>query len=232
MNLGQLKKKVSKEFVKSPAKTITLVALCPVALYFIVPLLLPKKPEIDEAQRVKVIAPDVQPATAPLSSTTATALPVSVGPNWEQLIRWMDVDVRRKSGTIAADQRNPFQAPPVVVTETVSVIDDPPEETFIPPAFTQENFEALELKLTGTLLGRHSRSATINGRRYVEGARVSRVTVEDRNSVDEPVFVLKQIGPHMAILELDGLQFRLELNAARGFGSGITVVRKQRSLPN
>jgi len=236
VKLGQFKKKVAKEFAKSPAKTFALIALCPVALYFVVPLFLPKKPTIDEAQRVKVIAPNSKPvmATFATASATVTQLPVSVGPNWEQLNRWIEADARRKSGTIASDQRNPFQAVPVEMerTETVAANDDPPVEPVRPPELTQERFEALGLKLTGTMLGRRSRSATINGRRYVEGAKVSPVDEDGRASADGHVFVLKRVGPHLAILEMQGLQFRLELNAARGLGTGITVVRKQRSLPN
>jgi hypothetical protein len=217
VKLGQLKKKVAKEFAKSPAKTITLIALCPVALYFIVPLFLPKKSEIDEAQRIKVIAPDFVPATT-LVMSAAPVLPVNVGPTWEQLIRWIDADLRRKSGTIAADQRNPFQAVPVKVTETVEANDDPREDPVAPPEFTQETFVGLGLKLTGTLLGRHSRSATINGTRYIVGAEVSRS--------DEHVFVLKHVEARLAILEMDGEQFRLKLNASKGLGKGITIVRR------
>ncbi|MDP6467343.1 MAG: hypothetical protein QF918_06375 [Pirellulaceae bacterium] len=112
MNLGQLKRKVGREFRKSPAKTVVLIALCPVALYFVVPLFLRGKPKIDEAQRVKVIAPNFSSSTIPTASIVPVS-PVSLGPNWEQLIGWIDADLRRKSGTIAAEQRSPFQAPPV-----------------------------------------------------------------------------------------------------------------------
>jgi hypothetical protein len=223
VNLGQLKKKVAKEFAKSPAKTITLIALCPVALYFIVPLLLPKKPKIDEEQRIKVIATDIQPTTT-LATGAALVLPVSIGPTWEQLIRWIDADVRRKSGSIATDQRNPFQAPVVAAPDIVEDGGDPPEDTFAPPEFTQETFVALGIKLTGIVLGRHTRSATINGKRYVEGAEVSPIA--------EHVFVLTHVAARMAILELDGAQFRLKLDSSGGRDNGITVVRRQASSPN
>ena len=231
MELGQLKRKVGREFRKSPAKTVVLIAICPVALYFVVPLFLPGKPKIDDAQRVKVIAPNINSFTTPVANI-APVTAVSLGPNWEQLIGWIDADLRRKSGTIAADQRNPFQAPPVDSADNAAVNDDPPDESVDTPTFTQETFDAMGLKLTGTLVGRHSRSATISGRRYAEGATVTATPNERRAIAGEHALVLKQVGPRHAILEIDSVQFRLELDPAQAPGNGITVVRRQSSSSN
>lgn len=224
MKLGQLKKKIAKEFAKSPAKTVVLIALCPVALYFVVPLFLPAKPLVDEAQRAKVITSNLAPATMPLASISALAS-FSSGPNWQQLNRWMDADGRRKPGLIAADQRSPFQPPAIEVEDTVTVREDPVEESVAGPAFSREAFAAMGFKLTGTLVGHHSRSATINGRRYLEGAVLTSAPNKPRSSAGEKAFVLKHVGARHVDLELDGLSFRLELNATSSPSSGITVVR-------
>lgn len=226
MNLGQLKKKIIREFAKSPAKTCTLIALCPVALYFLVPLFLPAKSKVIASQKAQVIAPTANlSATAPLASDTAVPPPRS-GPTWGQLNAWIEADARRLPGTVNQLQRDPFQAP-VAVVEELPDSDELPVEDLGPPEFAEEAFAALRFKLTGTLLGRQTRSATINGRRYLEGEQV--LPAKERiAAAGKRVFVLRQVGARHAILELNGQPFRLELPG----NNGITVLRRPVATTN
>jgi hypothetical protein len=222
VKLGQLKRKITKEFAKSPAKTVILIALCPVALYFLVPLCMPAKP-IDEARRAKVITPNFVPSATALASTS----PVSSfgpGPTWTELNGWIEADRRRMPGTVAMDQRDPFQAPAVSREEGVAV-DTIVTEQVTWPTVSQEAFAAMGLKLTGTVMGRNSRSATINGRRYQAGEIVTPMARERSANGSDYVFTLEDIGPLHAILEMDGARFRLELRPMQPVENGITVVR-------
>ena len=214
MKLEQFKKKVIKEFVKSPAKTVVLIALCPVALYFVVPLCLPKS-QVNESQKIKVIASNDVPAATPLTNVSSP-LPLRTGPTWQQLDRWIESDWRRTPATVSASQRNPFQ-PTVIEGAAVETVTEP-EPQVVSTAMSQEAFAAMGFKLSGTLVGRKTRSATINGKLFMEGTPVTE---------SEPIVLLKHVGMHHAILELNGQPFRLERHAAPSHGADIKVLRQR-----
>lgn len=227
MDLGQLKKKIVREFSKSPAKTVILIALCPVALYFVVPLFLGTKPKVDDAQKAKVITTSIAPSTFLASASPSAPTAGPSAPDWRQLIRWIEADWRRTPGTVVAGQRNPFQSPAVEVDRNLT--DDAESEKPVDtPAITQEALAAMGFKLTGTLVGRHSRSATINGKRYPEGTLVT-PKLGGENAVAEQAVLLKHVGARHVILAAQGVRLRLELDATKLPENGITVVRRNTS---
>jgi len=230
VSLGQLKKKVIREFAKSPAKTIILISLCPVALYFIVPLFLPKKSAINESQKVKVIAANLD-STSPLVASKATASASSNGPTWQQVNDWIRIDPRREVGAIGMTKRNPFVVSRGEIEEDVEEVEMP-QIAVATPAISQEMFAALKLRLTGTLIGSHSRSATINGRRYRVGESVKARAIENNISEDDHRVVLRHVGARHVILEIEDARFRLELQSSPLRGQGITVMREANGESN
>lgn len=234
MNLGQLKKKVAKEFSKSPAKTIVLIALCPVALYFVVPLFLPNKSNVDPSLRAQVIDANVQ-SKHPQSTTTTTSTSnqteadaAGSGATWRQLNALIEADWRRTSGKLTQAERNPFG-------DLVEETPEKPVELKQPeaPVVSQEAFNSLQLRLTGTVVGGKSRWATVNGVRFQEGQEMaaSLGLNEGRNPRDTTSqrvrLVLLLVAPDHAMVEFQGRYFRLDSARARTPGSSLSVERSR-----
>jgi hypothetical protein len=203
VSLGKLKRSFQREMARSPGKVWTLLALLPVAGYFIVPLIWKQLP----------VSKD-QSATGPsVAAATVATIPELVGSatsfRWQEVASWMAQDVRMKSAS-ASELRNPFQK--VITPEELArkAELEAKEKIQAAPSLRPED---LGLQLTATIVGQGKRFATINGRLYAEGARVriGQGVMAPAAGSDQEAFVLKTVAKNYVLLERRGKPFRLQI---------------------
>lgn len=208
MNWQKLRRTLVREFQRSPGKTCLLLALLPVAAYFIVPLLGTKEAKGHGA---------VQPAAAPVAAAVAAAsVPGAAARTWHELVEWMANDVRMRTAPHGG-ARNPFRRSGDDRTATNQ--DETAHE--VPEIEAKERPQELSpsemgLRLTATIVGSRVRMATINGRRYREQAPIAVGSapaddgVEGARQMDTP-FVVKTISRKHVVLERNGKLYPLEM---------------------
>jgi len=216
VDIGKLKRVLFKEFTKSPLKTGFLVAMCPVALYFIVPLCLPerakaKRPEAEQVQDLSYVAAHEN------SGQTVAATPS----NWNELAERMRNDGRMASADLGTFARNPFQL------AGNSLDEESAEESETIEDMEEEDLGAAHgIVLTATIVSPRLQLATINGRMY--GIQDDIVLSEDtlEGTSRKESFRLKEVGTRHAILARDGREILLELpNNQRQSQTSITIKR-------
>src|SRR5436190_13084774 len=165
MSVPSLPRQLLRDLQRSPKKAGLLALLAGVALWFWAPLVASwfKGGEAASADAEQPTAAAVTPiSTSPAAAKAGEAAKVAeaASQNWQDMVRWMDQDPRRKADESPLE-RNPFapHKPPLQVVPQSAKIAKP----------LPDNLDQLGLKLTSTLLGPGKRLALINGRAYAEG---------------------------------------------------------------
>jgi hypothetical protein len=192
MSAQSLPQQLVRDLRRNPKKAGLLALLAGVALWFWAPLFTSwfKSGEGASADAEQPTAAVVTPVLAsPGGAKVAEAAKVAetAAQTWQQLVRWMDQDPRRKADQLPLE-RNPFaphKPPTKPVSEPAKIAKPLPD-----------NPQKLGLKLTGTLLGPGKRMALINGRAYAEGQTV-------KASADIS-FVVRQVEERKVTLERQG----------------------------
>ena len=206
MSLGKLKRTLHREFTRNPAKSLTLLALLPVAGYFVGPVVWKQLPGSKENKPSGVAVATVDGAAL---ATIAAASGPSPLPRWQDVAQWIDQDERMKS-SVTAGLRDPFH-PVKKIAETSDAERQTKEPT---PSAASLRPEDCGLQLTATIIGSGKRLATISGRLYSENSRV-RFRSSDRSPNDSPPdddsFVLQTVAKNYVVLERHGELFQLPL---------------------
>ncbi|MFV1967749.1 MAG: hypothetical protein ACC628_20150 [Pirellulaceae bacterium] len=232
MNAAKIKKVVYREFTKSPAKTGFLLAMCPIALYFVVPLLLPEKsPKIKAGtdQRALVVPSD-RPPFMPAVETIPTE--TAARPAWQELLCWTEQDPLMRPAEWQSEWRDPFHA---IRSEPVDDVEEE-EETAPEPAAVQvvdKTPEDLGITLTATVVGPQLRLATINKQTYREHDLIpveedSDDSLEPR--VREPTagFTLLKVDRRSVLLSRNGKEFELSIQETRVRSGRTSISRVHR----
>lgn len=201
VDLAKWKRTLQREFMRSPAKTGTLLAMLPVAGYFIVPLFVKTSPTTassTDSAPVSLVAPVVA------AESTAATSEVS----WRQLATLLAEDARMHP-TAAVGPRDPFRP----VASFAKPEDEGPNGTkpVVDPRQTPQDFG---LQLTATIVGQTRRLATINGHLYPESAEipVPAAATAPEATTSEPIrFTLRSVAKDHVTLERDGKQFELKV---------------------
>ncbi len=213
MGIGNLKRSLHRELTRNPAKSATLLALIPVAGYFIGPLVWKQLPfskgGTTNQPTFLAVADNGASATTTATGTVAVASPQSL-PRWQDVAEWIGQDARMKSST-AVRIRDPFQ-PVSNAAELQRNAEQKAEQE--PVAAASVRPEDCGLELTATIVGRAKRLATINGRLYSESARVN-FENNDRSQAKTPqadnAFILQTVAKNYVVLERHGELFRLPI---------------------
>ena len=212
MNWGKLKRTIERDFKRNPAKTGVLLALLPLAMYFIGPLcwkMLPKKGPETASVGTIALAPANSVSQLPNATTTAK----------KDTARWHDVatqiatDTRMTSAALGG-LRNPFEGEGNL---TINLAARETEIATEPASDDQETSrpEDFGLQLTATIVGKHVKLATINGKQYRENAKLpilhgsdSAATAANANSA----FIVKRVAKKYVVLERKGKLYQLQLS--------------------
>ena len=213
VNIEQMGKAARKELTRNPKKTILLGVMCLVALYFWAPLLFGRGEDAPDEVAASEDESLPQPVTAsPLAGTTAPAAPTFT---WQQLTTWREQDKFAKPASLPPGLRDPFlMAGSAPMGDGVA----PGEGSQMQPFAAVATPEALGLQLGGTVVGRRTRAATINGKTYSQGAAVAVRQSDGEEGSDgsgqsaAPVqFTLREVHPSYVVLERDGSVYSLTL---------------------
>jgi len=211
VSLGKLKRTLHREFTRNPAKSCTLLALLPVAGYFIGPLVwkqLPGAKAPESTQMAQVLVTDIASATVSIGTGSATG-PQPL-PTWQQVARWIEQDARMKPSTTVS-LRDPFC--PISKPLEQESEQKKQNEQAVPSAASLRP-EDCGLELTATIVGTAKRLATISGRLYSENARIhwgdTPGSPQASSPTDDP-FVLKTVAKNYVVLERHGESFQLPL---------------------
>lgn len=220
MNVNKLKKTIAKEFSRSPGKSITLLLLCPVAVYLCAPVFkgfLPKSTSNNGA----VVSSDVAgaPFLLPLPAEAKTEVPEARS-DWRKVVDWLAADQLAMPADLPQTVRSPFRYPNSVKTNS----NEDPEQTTTADAEEKRNqpnatptdvrrlFENRQLVLTTTMLGSRRRMATINRKMFSEGDVVP-VTINTGSGTRRVVkLVLERVEPQSVLLTHGEASFQLDLS--------------------
>lgn len=214
MNWGKLKRSLQREFKRNKAKTCVLLALLPVAGYFVGPVVWKMLPHS------KSRGPAAEAATA--TSPTATASFVNVVPTvsvavpataaWHDAADWIASDARMTAAP-ASGLRNPFQIAVNELQRSAGQESDHDARKEVSEELRRP--EDFGLQLTATIVGSRLRLATINGKQYRENATVMISNMEEAPSDPittlVPGFVLKTVAKKHVVLEREGKLYQLQL---------------------
>lgn len=167
VKIDKLIKKLKRELAASPQKAGALVLLVVVAGYFWGPLVM------KWTGKGKISPTAAAPATIPVGPVDAIAAaapaPAPTTPmlGWQQLHDLLEKDPQARPTNLDPQWNDPFA---VVITPVAEVVETTPkvESTSATP---DENATPPEyiMTLTSVLVGRRSKTATINGKNYREG---------------------------------------------------------------
>jgi len=196
------------EFTRSPAKTLALLALCPVAIYFCAPLFRGKSPK----SRNKPTA--AKPTeNMPFILPTAAADETASKPNaftWQTVATWLAEDPYHAAMEIPTVNRNPFAS--ILPAEDADAADDVEQEHEQAVLVETELQRGLNLVLNGTVIGRSFALARIDQKTYRRGDRVP-VSIGETNS-GQPKTVelsLVAIEPHSVTLQYGANTYPLRI---------------------
>ena len=193
-----------------------MLALLPVAFYFIAPLLSGKTGK----KATPLLA---SAAKLPLGDELAVAdVDFSPEDDWREVLQQISEDRYRSPGRLKRS-RNPFAFAPSAQPEIAAdpLVED--EEAIIDADVGEP---PTGLRLTGTVVGRGIGLATINGRNY----RVhDEIQSENRNRSGPP-WIVGRIRHQHVIVARNGQEFRLELRREEPLKGFMTVVSPRRSF--
>ena len=210
-------KAARKELTRNPKKTVLLGLMCLVAFYFWAPLVFGVFGSGEEASEEGVAA-----AIDPPVMTTAGA-PLEVGApkteptfTWQQLTAWRQQDTFTKPASLPPEMRDPFLSSSAM---SIAGGENAAEASDVRQLAAVVTPEALGMELGGTIVGRHGRVATINGRTYAQGAAVPvggaspDETAESSDAEAEATirFTLREVHPSHVVLEREGSVYSLLL---------------------
>lgn len=213
MNISRLKKTAVKEFKRSPAKSIALIMLLPVAGYFCAPLFKGFLPKSKKALPVASHDLTASPFTLPVPTTdTSNPTETTNQVDWREVAKWLATDPLAAPATLAAGVRSPFTDPtrPDLDEEAEEEAEDEEAESETPPPGVHDIFKEQLLTLTTTMIGSRRRMAMINGEVFTEGDIVS-VSIEDARQQDPFELTLLKVERRTIVLAHEGEQFRLDL---------------------
>ena len=199
MNSQTLSQQLLRDLRRSPKKAGLLALLAGLAIWFWAPLFVGwfKGEELVNAVADQTTpTPAASPVAAVpegVKAAEAAKMAEAATQTWQQLVRWMDQDPRRKADDIRLE-RDPFAPPPKPQGKPAA---DQSKVAAALPA----NPEKIGLKLTGTVVGGERRLALINGRPYAEGQAVKAA---------DAVFVVRHVEANRVTLELGGKPLVLE----------------------
>lgn len=220
MNRQRLLRILHKEFTRSPGKTAILLAMLPVAAYFIVPLFRSAEPK-----RAKVLLPSAVQLAPPAALTAAIAVPPGDGDDWRSLYERIQADPYYRPATVTA-VRNPFLFPDRKEELLLAEESDADEESETQPAPRPP----ADLRLTGIVWGQGTRLATINGRTYAESDPIRAgdegESAEDDGEAEVDVWVVAEITRRDVLLARGGTRHRLRLEQPERV-IGISILDRQ-----
>lgn len=213
MYLSKVSKQLRREAAANPRKAAVLGLLAAVALWFWAPLVVGwMAPDCGQTETVATaLATDVVPALpakTPANPGTTPKKAESPRYPWQQLVEWINNDLRTLTANFSLENRDPFVTP-----ESQFVDPDPdpmpepdsqPEK--VPPDVTPES---LGLVLSSTIIGPRGRVARINGKSYGPGQ-----TVKVSNDGQEIEFTLAEVHPRRVVLSREGKRFELKIPSA------------------
>jgi hypothetical protein len=239
--MGSLGKRIKRELVKSPAKGAVLGLVCLIALWYWAPILKDwLTGASDTPPDIRVVKSEENDGTDSRPITTAVENPgkrLSTVCNWQTLVKWLNEDPMAEPATLPEDHRDPFRrAETKMAEDLIREMQEEAEEESTnlvaqpqTPVRQEPDFSDLNLVLGGTMVGRHSRSATINGKTYLlrndasrnrEGQRI-RIPIGANSATNTEAngqtitLELVQVHPDHVVLELQGEEHRLELDRPR-----------------
>ncbi|MHB1036963.1 MAG: hypothetical protein ACYC35_19945 [Pirellulales bacterium] len=209
MNLKQLSRQLRRELTANPKKAAVLGLLMVVALYFWGPLVW--KWTHSGSAAVAATGPSATPAEAGLApgnaavtnaaaTNSSEAKPVSRRP-WQELVAWMEGDVRMRPADAATVGRNPFDVSKIslaVEAQRKNESKEPPKSEVTP--------QSVGLVVSSTVVGTARSTAVINGKAYERGREIK--ISKDGQDV---AFVLTEVHPRRVVLAREGKQFELAI---------------------
>ena len=202
MNLEKLARKLRREVLGNPKKAVFLGLLLLVALYFWSPLVwgwfVKDEPPVEASAAVANSDFDPTLLAAPSEAQSSPPEPAPTHP-WQLLVEWMKQDPTTTTAAGLSDRRDPFQSVEPEVAETRPEDESPTVEPVATP-------ESIGLELAGTLVGRDSSVALINGKAYRKGGKV--VSTRNGESIE---FELTEVHPRRIVLQRLGEQFELTI---------------------
>lgn len=212
MNVTKLQKTLVKEFKRSPAKSMVLILLCPVALYFIIPVVIGMLPKSNKPASAAVADVPAEAASFLLPTTE----PVEEEPektNWREVAKWLESDQLAKPVQAFTADRSPFvdlvEPEPEVEKEEEDIEQE--QVAQLKPKTVHDIFKEGHLQLTMTMLGRQRRLATINGKVFAEGDVVPVELKSDSGKPELFNLTLKQVDRRSVELTFNAETFQIEI---------------------
>jgi hypothetical protein len=208
VSLQKLQRGLLREFKRSPAKSCVLLAMLPVAVYFIGPLIW-KKGKPGKSPALAVV-----PVASKAVASAAMVNPPAI--SWQNLVQKMASDSRMRTAP-PLGLRNPFQSATNILSinaedETKAISDQETVPEVGKLRQKELNPEEIGLRLTATVVGSRVRMATINGKPYRENARIDMLAGENESSdAAASQFVLKTVDRKFVVLEHNGKLYQLKL---------------------
>lgn len=214
MNAKRLIEQLRREATRNPKQAAFLGIGLVVAGYFWAPLVwgwvkpadmpVPQPPAAATATPAPAPAPadNATNANTTASANATAAKPVETTATWQQLIQWMQDDMRKHSAG-PAGQRDPFQY--VEAEKEVKPQEERPVEDVKPVSP-----ESLGMVLTMTVVSGKKSLARINSKTYKLGA-----TVELSKEGKSHRFELVDVQTRQVVLQHDGHRFPLAVASSR-----------------
>lgn len=248
--MGSLGRKLKRDLVRSPVKGAVLGLVCLIALWYWAPLLKDWLSGASETPRdLKAVKSE---ETGESDSGLIVTAKKNVGKtlstvcNWQTVAKWLDEDPRAKPAIVPEDYRDPFRRNETSTAEDLlrQIQEDNEESTELmaqseTPVDKELEFLDLKLELSGTIVGTHSRSATINGNTYwlrndASGSQEGQI-IDIPNGADSRTFdessgqsiavKLVQVHRDHVVLKFQGKEYPLELKRPR-LAIGNQIVRR------
>lgn len=196
MNLGKLRKQLTREFKANPKKSAILGLLALVGCYFWLPLLAnwAKRPKAPSARELMAAMSNQSPTA---TTTSTLSAPSQETMAWDKLAAALDRDPHMQPAARLPLERNPFAA----TASPAETVEE--EQEAVAHAAAQLTVDDLGLVLSSTVVGPQARLALLNGRVYREGSELL--------TTDGVALNLTHIAPGHVVLEGMGLTFELSL---------------------
>jgi hypothetical protein len=185
-----------------------LLAMLPVAAYFIGPLVWKRIPG------GKVRVAQAAPRSGLIEEAPGTT--AELLPDWQTVVEQMSADVRMRAAPARA-MRNPFQlAGTPAQNIAAAATDETADHDHAQQEARDTGPEPVGLRLTATIVGQRLQMATINGKPYRVNARIPLPSDEASSpeggaAPSRPTFVLKSVARKFVVLEHDGKLYQLNL---------------------